>query len=79
LIGSQVLSNFQVRNLKYICKGVDELLEGYKDKTTMVGLRYTSTVYKDKSAVYRPWRRKLSGFTFYQWYGKIGMRRLRQT
>jgi len=31
-------------------------------------------VNKDKSAVGRPWRRKFLGFTFYQWYGKIGIR-----
>lgn len=31
-------------------------------------------VNKDKSAVDRPWRRKFLGFTFYQWYGKIGIR-----
>jgi group II intron reverse transcriptase/maturase len=31
-------------------------------------------VNKDKSAVGRPWRRKFLGFTFYQWYGKIGTR-----
>jgi RNA-directed DNA polymerase len=31
-------------------------------------------VNKDKSAVDRPWRRKFLGFTFYQWYGKIGVR-----
>ncbi|MCR3761931.1 group II intron reverse transcriptase/maturase [Clostridium felsineum] len=31
-------------------------------------------VNKDKSAVDRPWKRKFLGFTFYQWYGKIGIR-----
>lgn len=31
-------------------------------------------VNKDKSAIDRPWRRKFLGFTFYQWYGKIGIR-----
>lgn len=31
-------------------------------------------VNKDKSAVDRPWKRKFLGFTFYQWYGKIGVR-----
>lgn len=31
-------------------------------------------VNRDKSAVDRPWRRKFLGFTFYQWYGKIGIR-----
>ena len=31
-------------------------------------------VNKEKSAVDRPWRRKFLGFTFYQWYGKIGIR-----
>ena len=31
-------------------------------------------VNKEKSAVDMPWRRKFLGFTFYQWYGKIGIR-----
>lgn len=31
-------------------------------------------VNKDKSAVDRPWKRKFLGFSFYQWYGKIGIR-----
>lgn len=31
-------------------------------------------VNKDKSAVDRPWKRKFLGFTFYQWYGKVGIR-----
>ena len=31
-------------------------------------------VNRDKSAVDRPWRRKFLGFTFYQLYGKIGIR-----
>ena len=31
-------------------------------------------VNKDKSAVDRPWKRKFLGFTFYQFYGKIGIR-----
>lgn len=31
-------------------------------------------VNKDKSAVDRPWKRKFLGFTFYQLYGKIGIR-----
>jgi group II intron reverse transcriptase/maturase len=31
-------------------------------------------VNSDKSAVGRPWKRKFLGFTFYQWYGKIGIR-----
>lgn len=31
-------------------------------------------VNRDKSAVDRPWRRKFLGFTFYQFYGKIGIR-----
>ena len=31
-------------------------------------------VNKEKSAVDRPWKRKFLGFTFYQWYGKIGIR-----
>jgi group II intron reverse transcriptase/maturase len=31
-------------------------------------------VNKDKSAVDRPWKRKFLGFTFYQWYGKIGIK-----
>lgn len=31
-------------------------------------------VNKDKSAVDRPWKLKFLGFTFYQFYGKIGIR-----
>lgn len=31
-------------------------------------------VNRDKSAVDRPWKRKFLGFTFYQWYGRIGIR-----
>lgn len=31
-------------------------------------------VNRNKSAVDRPWKRKFLGFTFYQWYGKIGIR-----
>ncbi|KXG73890.1 hypothetical protein AN619_28100 [Thermotalea metallivorans] len=31
-------------------------------------------VNRDKSAVDRPWKRKFLGFTFYQFYGKIGIR-----
>lgn len=31
-------------------------------------------INKDKSAVDRPWKRKFLGFTFYQFYGKIGIK-----
>ena len=31
-------------------------------------------VNRDKSAVDRPWKRKFLGFTFYQFYGKVGIR-----
>ena len=31
-------------------------------------------VNKDKSAVDRPWKRKFLGFSFYQWYSKIGIK-----
>jgi len=31
-------------------------------------------VNRDKSAVDRPWKRKFLGFTFYQFWGKVGIR-----
>jgi len=47
-----------------VMTGVIEFLEG----------KLKLKVNRDKSAVDRPWRRKFLGFTFYQFYGKIGIR-----
>lgn len=42
--------------------------------TEFIEIKLKLKVNKDKSAVDRPWRRKFLGFSFYQWYGKIGIR-----
>lgn len=42
--------------------------------TTFLEEKLKLRVNRDKSAVDRPWRRKFLGFTFYQFYGKIGIR-----
>lgn len=42
--------------------------------TTFLEEKLKLRVNKDKSAVDRPWRRKFLGFTFYQLYGKVGIR-----
>ena len=42
--------------------------------TTFIEKNLKLRVNRDKSAVDRPWKRKFLGFTFYQFYSKIGIR-----
>jgi len=45
-----------------------------KSITKYLGERLKLKVNKEKSTVDRPWGKRFLGFTFYQWYRKIGIR-----
>lgn len=40
LLESQVLSSCEGCNLKYMCRKVDEIVEGYREKTTVVAASF---------------------------------------